>query len=1303
MSFLTNKTRTVVSQPVVMQAEGAPSTPAFQPQIVRSVRLRPRLAIGVAAAVLILAGGYGATRKPVYTATALVYEEPAAAKVMSDGVTSGVFDANGYDTYLQQQMQLIARADVLQAALAKLPQSQWLPLGPTLDIAAADLATQLKIARVTTSYQVSISLQMADPKAAAAVVNAVAASYLDEVKQQNIIQADQRAQLLAEERRRIEREMESTRAEQAGLSSSLGVASTVGETSNPYDFEIASVRQQLLMARQAHDVSSAQLASLIGGGARTTALAAAADELIGGDAGLASMRASIGARRSALTGQMAGMKPDNPVYRQDLDELNDLDKTLDTMTTQLRGKAERQLQEKLRTDLERTADVEGRLNAQLAQLTAKATSAAPKLQRASELAGDLQRLTTRYATVDDALRSLQLEANGPGMVRLSLAASVPQTADPSKRLMLLMASPLLALICGITVAVLARKRDRRLYGARDMEDVVGFPPIAILPARADVSARVLDEYVLRLAAGIEGAYRSSGAQTFLLTAVSAKTEIRTLRKALTEKLERIGLDVAVARTTDLLLAGPELSDESRQELATAGETDGFVALHLAKLRSAHSLVLIDAPALGTSAETEYVARCADATVLIAECGVTTREELKQAAQLLERLNAKGVGTVLTELGLRYADANFREAIDAFERRQPESAYASTQRDVVYPASKRTVPAAEPVVAELAVEPEPVVSRVAEPVATAEPEPVVEHIAQPIAAPIAEPIAEPVVEPALAAAMIADDPVADTKVEDVSEPHEVYEATEDTAQPEPEPMIFRRNIHEMPHIRKVDVVTRVSGATALAPVEYELRDRDLPSHEKIAPKLSALRKQTPDGDTPMSKSWFSRFLRRDEEKVSIIPEGDDDDEPIDQAAFLESRISRSVKAYDLPLVKEEEAAPVAKPEDSSFSRRFVLESLHEPESAEAPVEWNQAAWTDVKREEPAVEVAEHRAEVAPAMAQTDLSHFREDYFDEEPSAEFKIPQELMAPWSAKPVLPPTPEEVIAQPVVAEHVHAAEETVLAQPAVAPEPEFVAVSKPEPVVVEEPLPVAHAEPELVAIAEPEPESAPAVRVRPARPMTFHELAGETEAASAPVAVEPPARYEPVEVEPQTAHPIEPEIQAAVPEVPEEVAAVAEPVVEEPVVLHESAAKTDVVHKAAPAPARDPYAPPATRDPYAPPAGTSRWDPIPPLRPSDSGWDRIHAANGFAPMPAPGAPVQHEEDWHWTSRANEVRDEFEAQHWDNPESAEEAEEPILSRPWGLLSRFQQTNQIAPPRKPLQGASTEKARPGPFDPGSKS
>jgi len=73
----------------------------------------------------------------------------------------------------------------------------------------------------------------------------------------------------------------------------------------------------------------------------------------------------------------------------------------------------------LRTDLDRTASLEARLNGELAQMTRAAAGATPKLQRSSDLANDITRLQTRYNAVDEQLQNQTLEDSAPGTAHLA--------------------------------------------------------------------------------------------------------------------------------------------------------------------------------------------------------------------------------------------------------------------------------------------------------------------------------------------------------------------------------------------------------------------------------------------------------------------------------------------------------------------------------------------------------------------------------------------------------------------------------------------------------------------------------------------------------------------------------------------------------------------------------------------------------------------------------------------------------------------------------------------------------------------
>ena len=78
------------------------------------------------------------------------------------------------------------------------------------------------------------------------------------------------------------------------------------------------------------------------------------------------------------------------------------------------------------------------------------------------------------------------------------------------------------------------------------------------------------------------------------------------------------------------------------------------------------MVLIDAPPLLSSATAEYAVRRTDATILVAESGVTTQDELHAVSVLLEQLGASGVGAVLQDLHMRHAASGAKRKLQKAE-------------------------------------------------------------------------------------------------------------------------------------------------------------------------------------------------------------------------------------------------------------------------------------------------------------------------------------------------------------------------------------------------------------------------------------------------------------------------------------------------------------------------------------------------------------------------------------------------------------------------------------------------------------
>lgn len=1141
----------------------ATATPAFRPEFRRSLRMHPAVAASVAAIVLLVLVAFALQQKPMFYAETLIYIEPFNSKVLADG-TGGGFDSTKYDSSVAQQMLTAQRSDIIIGALNTLPRQVWSVYGATPQLAAVNLQGQLKVARVTTSYQVAIGLKGPDASNTAAIVNAITTAYLEAGRKDEISQADQRSQLLSEERGRIEQELAQTRAEQTRLGSQLGIANPGVNNANPYDSQLDALRQQLVQARAGHDQAAAQLAAISGVNAgHASGLTAAANEIISADPGLGSMKSTINQRRAQLSSQMAGLTPGNPIYKQDQDELTDLDKTLDSMTVQLRDRAARQLQDKLRTDLERSSDVEGRLNGELARQTSSATTASPRLQRAAELNADVQRLTTRYATVDNALHSLQLETSGPGQAHLALAAAVPTGPEPSKRRLILLAALPLALLSGLGAAVFKRKRDRHIYTGADVDDALGFAPIAILPARAEVSAQVLDEYALRLAAGVEGAYRSGNARTFLITPVSNETDITPLLQALDQKLVELGLGVVVLEAATVFeqqQAAPASAIAGYEPARNYDNPDrhyeGLADSLFSRMRAEHDVILLHAPALLISAQAEYVARCSDVTLLVAESAVTTRGELFQAGHLLQRLNVTGVGSVLVEVQLRYADGVFARGVQALEgRSRPvrQQRKAATVDPAPKPASF-SAPVAEAFPAYV-----PATHAEAPPAISVEPAEAPWYPDHVVAAAETPAPAAPHDEPVLQS-----DPV----------PHPI-EAEH------PAPMAFFDSNQPAPSRRQSNSLPDASHAEPIA---------------------------EPEDETSQS-NWFKRLFKREPEPaVSFLPDNNGDEEEQETPAAPVKAYDAS--RYDLPLPVEYDPAPV------EYFPDLIAEA--EPiEEAQAPV----------------------------FLPVADI-------------VETPLPQ----PPSIEPM------EIAAAPPAEDP----------QPALAPAPD---------VPLDVPLDAYAFAPEAVALKNPDP--AVPVRTTPTRPLSFHELSRIHEQ-------EAPAPAEPLEVADAHALPTSPSFQHFEAPEPEPVPYVESPIelaqLVEPEQLFEAPTEPveDVAEAQQPEPVYTPVpepapAPVATNDEWNP-APLNRWDPIPPLRQQEP-W-RISSGSIRAARQQPEHDVWRGEDPvhvppvdRWVSADSLPPDAPPA----------ESNDVVLTRRWGLLSRFQQGESFQSTHRPQAPRKEEK------------
>ena len=482
--------------------------------------------------------------------------------------------------------------------------------------------------------------------------------------------------MLRDERERVKNELAADRAEQESLSKKLGVAAVGPTTPDPYDNEIARLRDELVKARTAHDEAAARLISMDATQpVSSAALSAEADELTATDPGLLSIRTPLNQQRAALIAQMADLSPNHPQYKQDAQKLKEIDASLAAMQNDMRSSLSARIRQRLRTDLNRTGDVEGRLNAQLGQLTGAAVNATPKLQRANDLTADIARLQGRFAIVDERFHDLTIENSAPGAAHIWAAATPPLHPSVIGILRIAALIAFAGAILALVAALLANFLDPRVYIGADIEQALGFSPMAQIPDFTEVSDGVAEEHLLRLAAALDHGFQQGTLKKCLFTGTAPGTGVTAVVTRIGAMIEAMGaptvlVDLSGAGSVPAHAgsAGSDLYDALDTRSTHRGGRSTALLQQLSDVpESEQGLVLIDAAPLPISAETEYLARYVDATIVVVESGVTTRAQVRAAANTLQRLEVAAMGFVLNRIRLEKADPGFRQSISATER------------------------------------------------------------------------------------------------------------------------------------------------------------------------------------------------------------------------------------------------------------------------------------------------------------------------------------------------------------------------------------------------------------------------------------------------------------------------------------------------------------------------------------------------------------------------------------------------------------------------------------------------------------
>ena len=651
-------------------------------------------------------------RGPLYEASSQIYISPTSSKALTDDRQQ----AAPYEGLIDEQIKTITRFDVLQAALGSLPRKTWQGYGPNELVAISNLQRMLGVSRMGQGFEVKVSLEGGNARNITDIVNAVTTAYIAKARNVEFYDRDQKLEILHSEESRLQQQLVDKGEQQTKLLQDLGIASVRPDDASPYNDQLAKLRGDLNDATEALNESQSKLEALHRGGPDAPGMQVAAADASAQDVGLTSLKATLSAQRGTLIQQMATLTPSNPIYRQDEEQLKTIDAQLAQSTQLLQGRNTNQITQRLLSEITQKQIVVNRLRAQLLNQTHVATGSAPKYQQAQQMSADIVDLQKSLSAIGDRIRELQVDSSSPGSVYLSSAAMIPLGPVPNKFALAVVILFLASVGFSVVVAVAIDFFDPHLYNADDVKQVMGFAPLGVLLDHDQFSPEVSQQYLLRLAAGIHHAVRASGARTFLFTATEPESGTTTVVEKLAKQLRVLNLQTLTVAATNVdgkisyvntATSGQngvdgrteykhsakteDTSEGRRSRMHTSDETlqtqhygplalsthvadssqtmfsGSFVAQVLAEHESNYDVVLVDGGPLLISADTEYLARIADGTIIVAQSGRTTRKQLERAASLLERLHVPGVAVALNRVDPSRADAALRQDVLDFQQ------------------------------------------------------------------------------------------------------------------------------------------------------------------------------------------------------------------------------------------------------------------------------------------------------------------------------------------------------------------------------------------------------------------------------------------------------------------------------------------------------------------------------------------------------------------------------------------------------------------------------------------------------------
>jgi len=647
--------------------------------------------------------------KPFYRASAIIKIEPVVPKILYGKEEASITPY--YDDFVRTQINIVKNFQVLSNGINIYQEKgfRWQLPEESLDQAVERLAIRLQIAQLRDTQLFSISMTNRRKKGLAELINAVAVSYLDTGKNEQLNKDSSRLTFLKKRKQDIENELKDKYGILQNISAKYAVGITDEKNIYVYLQAIVDLTQQQVKATSRRIEVESKLKEL---GRqikklRDLDITADVDEWVEKDWAIRDNRIQLSRKLQDMRLVLAGVNQDHPdrkEYEENLKKLYEVQENLlrrseKVGTKVIRGKLLSDQNKKildLETEYAAAVKTEEKLGSKLAEAEKKATDVNTQMMKASTLRRDIQRLQDSLLRIDERIDQIEVESRSPGRIKLMTLARVPKTPSTGKRSKMMIVVILFSLMSGVGYAIGKDKLDDKIHSTQDVERVLGFPATGyIMETLKDQEpidnlyrvvidhpfSQISEQYKeISLALTMEHeSHKSSiytcfsldqgqGASSFLtntLCALKGKREKKILadfniwnpvsklivpdaRQGLWEALEgKCSLKDAVVTDSSYPFHILPFGNWQQKDRSIFQEVGMDTIIEV--LRIDYEYIMVDSPPLLLTTDSKFLAQVADVAIIVVEAEKIREKELFRAVSILDKIDVKVISVVLSRV------------------------------------------------------------------------------------------------------------------------------------------------------------------------------------------------------------------------------------------------------------------------------------------------------------------------------------------------------------------------------------------------------------------------------------------------------------------------------------------------------------------------------------------------------------------------------------------------------------------------------------------------------------------------------